>query len=255
MENRYANIVITGASSGLGRALSLWFSARGSRVYAAARRLDMLESLQKEASAGKGKVVPVQLDVTQPEVMVEKLRALDDATEGGIDLVIANAGVGGTFDPTSTEWPPIGRLLQVNVVGATATLMALASRMAQRRRGHLVGMSSVAAWIVFPRFGFYSATKRYLEIVCDSLRMDLASSGIRVTSIHPGFVKSEMTAKRKSPMPFLLETADAADRMGRAIVRGDTKFAFPWQMVGLTRLGNLLPRALVNRSASRGGAD
>jgi short-subunit dehydrogenase len=248
MDNTYANVVITGASSGLGRALCLWFARRGARVYAAARREEQLDSLKAEAAGGPGEVVPVRLDVSQTDATVSKLRSLDDATPGGIDLVVANAGIGGKLNGARTEWPDIEKMLQVNVLGATATLAALAPRMAERRKGHLVGIASLAAWLVVPRFGVYGASKLYLQTYCAGLRMDLASAGVRVTSINPGFVKSEMTAGNRFSMPFLLETADAADRMGRAILRGDARFAFPWQTAWLTRLGALLPSWLVSRA-------
>jgi short-subunit dehydrogenase len=248
MENPYANVVITGASSGLGRALSLWFAKRGARVYAAARRVDMLDSLKAEAALGPGVVIPVPLDVSQTDEVVAKLLALDDATPGGIDLVVANAGVGGMLNGQRAEWPALARMLQVNVLGATATLSALAPRMAARGKGHLVGISSVAAWIVVPRFGLYGATKRYLQTYCEGLGIDLRAAGVRVTSINPGFVKSELTADRHIPMPFLLETDDAANRMGRAILRGERRYAFPWQMAWLTRFASLLPSWVLARA-------
>jgi short-subunit dehydrogenase len=247
----YANVVITGASSGLGRALALWFVARGARVYAAARREDRLAALAAEAARGPGSVVPVRLDVAEVDTIGERLRALDDAAPGGIDLVVANAGIGGMLPAHRAEWTAIERMLRVNVLGATATLAALAPRMAERRRGHLVGISSIAAWIVIPRFGVYGASKRYLQTYLAGLRLDLATAGVRVTCINPGFVKSEMTEGNRFPMPFLLDTADAADRMGRAILRGDANYAFPWQMAWLTRLGQLLPSRLVARAMAR----
>jgi len=163
-------------------------------------------------------------------------------------LVVANAGVGGMSTGQQGQWPAVEKMLQVNVLGATATLMALAPRMLERHKGHLVGISSLAAWLVVPRFGIYGASKRYLQTYCQGLRMDLAGTGVRVTCINPGFVKSEMTANNRFTMPFLLETADAADRMGRAILRGDARFAFPWQMAWLTRLASLLPPWLIARS-------
>src|SRR5450432_1945967 len=253
MDNAYANVVITGASSGLGRALCLWFARRGARVYAAARREEQLDSLKAEASKGPGEVVPVRLDVAQTDAVVAKLRALDDATPGGIDLVVANAGIGGMLNGQRAEWPDIERMLRVNVLGATATLAALAPRMAERRKGHLVGVSSLAAWLVVPRFAVYGASKLYLQTYCAGLKMDLEAAGVRVTSINPGFVKSEMTVNNRFAMPFLLETDEAADRMGRAILRGDARFAFPWQTAWLTRLASLLPGWLVARTMGYSG--
>jgi short-subunit dehydrogenase len=250
MDNGYANIVITGASSGLGRALSLWFVRRGARVYAIARREAQLLSLQAEAASGPGAVVPVPLDVAEPDALVQRLRALDDATAGGIDLVVANAGVGGKLNGARTEWASIAPMLEVNVLGATATLAALAPRMAERGKGHLVGISSLAAWLVVPRFGIYGASKRYLQTYCQGLRLDLAGTGVRVSCINPGFVKSEMTADNRFKMPFLLETEDAANRIGRAILRGDARFAFPWQMALVTRLASFLPPWLIAKGTA-----
>ena len=117
--------------------------------------------------------------------------------------------------------------------------------MVERGRGHLVGVSSIAAWVVPPRTGTYSATKAFLEAFCDGLRIDLQPFGVQVTCIYPGFVKSEMTAKNKFPMPFLLETDDAADRIGRAILRRQKRFAFPWPMVLAGRFAGLLPENAV----------
>jgi short-subunit dehydrogenase len=254
MGNAYANVIITGASSGLGRALALWFATRGARVYAAARREKQLASLKAEAASGPGAVVPVPLDVSDTGAVESTLLALDGATPGGIDLVVANAGLGAMSTGRQGEWPAVERMLRVNVLGATATLTALAPRMRERQRGHLVGISSLAAWLVVPRFGIYGASKRYLEAYLRGLGMDLAGTGVRVSCINPGFVKSEMTANNRFHMPFLLETADAADRMGRAILRGDARYAFPWQMAWLTRIGSLLPaRLLARRTRSRRG--
>jgi short-subunit dehydrogenase len=254
-DNGYANVVITGASSGLGRALALWFVRRGARVYAAARRDDLLAGLKAEAASGPGTVVPVHLDVAQTDTVESTLLKLDDDAPGGMDLVVANAGVGGMSTGEKGQWPAIENLLRVNILGATATLTALAPRMRERHRGHLVGVSSLAAWLVLPRFGVYGASKRYLQSYCQGLGLDLAGTGVRVTCLNPGFVKSEMTATNRFKMPFLLETDDAADRMGRAILRGERRYAFPWQMAWLTRLGSILPARLVSRSARRAKKD
>jgi short-subunit dehydrogenase len=106
---------------------------------------------------------------------------------------------------------------------------------------------------VTPKMGVYSATKAFLEVYCDGLHLDLKEAGVAVTCIHPGFVKSEMTAKNKFPMPFLLETDDAADRMGRAILRREKRFAYPWPMVLATRAARLVPDAVIARVMGKGG--
>ncbi len=247
------NVLVTGASSGLGRALSLWFARRGARVWAAARRSELLETLAADASARPGTIVPLALDVSDVAAIRRVLPEVDAGAEGGLDVVIANAGLGGEANPRKDTWEKVERMIQVNVTGAAATLATLAPRMAERGRGHLVGMSSLAAWMVTPKMGAYSATKAFLEVYCDGMHLDLKSTGVAVTCIHPGFVKSEMTAKNKFRMPFLLEADDAADRMGRAILRGDQRFAYPWPMVLATRAARLVPEAVIARVMGKGG--
>jgi len=246
------SVFITGASSGLGHGLALWFARRGARVFAAARRVDRLQALAADSGRGPGSIEPVAVDVGDTAAIRKALLRADDAVQGGLDLVIANAGVGGNTNPRREEtWALVERMLQVNVVGAAATLSALAPRMVERKRGHLVGMSSIAAWVVAPRSGTYTATKAFLEVYCEGLRLDLRGTGVAVTSIHPGFVKSEMTAQNKAPMPMLLETEDAVERMGRAILRRPARFAFPWAMAMAARTAQLLPEGLRARVIRR----
>ena len=181
------------------------------------------------------------------------LPEVDGQADGGLDVVIANAGIGGEANPRKDTWEKVERMIQVNVTGAAATLATLAPHMAERGRGHLVGMSSLAAWMVTPKMGVYSATKAFLEVYCDGLHLDLKSAGVAVTCIHPGFVKSEMTAKNKFKMPFLLEADDAAERMGRAILRREKSFAYPWPMVLATRAARLVPDVVVARVMGKAG--
>lgn len=240
----YRTALITGASSGLGRELALWFARRGTRVFAAARRLEQLEALSREAEGLSGRVEPVALDVAQEEATLEQVRSLDART-GGLDLVVANAGVGDDTPATRLDWAVVKRTLDVNVTGAAATLCAALPQMVERGRGHLVGVASLAAYRGLPRMAAYSASKAFLSTFCESLRVDLQGTGVQVTCIYPGFVKSEMTAKNKpGSMPFLLETHDAVDRMGRAIERGQATFAFPWPTATASRLLKAMPDAL-----------
>ena len=114
---KHERALITGASSGIGRALSLWFAQRGTKVWAAARRKAELEALQKEAGEN---IVPVVLDVSDADAAEAKVRALD--ADAKFDLLVANAGVGVESYGKRIDWPPIKRMLEVNVIGATATI-------------------------------------------------------------------------------------------------------------------------------------
>jgi short-subunit dehydrogenase len=240
----YRNALITGASSGIGRHLTVWFANRGVRVYAAGRRTEKLKALKLEA---KGNVEPVELDVTDPKETIARIQQLDRES-GGLDLVIANAGVGEESHAAKIDWSKIQQMIDVNVTGAAATLTAALPGMIERKRGHLVGISSVAAARGMPRTAAYSATKAFLSTFLEGLRVDLVGSGVEVTSIHPGFVKSEMTDKNKFKMPFILETEDAAQMIGKAILRTDSAYVFPWQMSLLYTSLRAMPNKVFDRA-------
>jgi NADP-dependent 3-hydroxy acid dehydrogenase YdfG len=239
----YRTALVTGASSGLGRGLAAWFARRGVRVYAAARRFDRLEALRAEEGE---RIVPVALDVRDAAATVACVETIDRECEG-LDLVVANAGVAEDVPAGRLDWPLSQRTLLTNVVGAVATLSAALPGMVARGRGHLVGMSSMAAFRGLPRHAGYCASKAYLATWLESVRLDLQGTPIRVTSIHPGFVKSEMTARHKFRMLWLLETDDAVERMGRAIVRGKRVHRFPLPMSLLMRAARSIPDALYDR--------
>lgn len=244
----YKTAFVTGASSGLGHGLARWLSERGLRVFVAARRMNELTALAAAAPAGA--ITPVELDVADPDATMKAVQEADDAC-GGLDLVIANAGVGEETPAKRMKWERVARTIDVNVTGAAATLVAVLPRMVERDRGHLVGVSSIAAFRGMPRSAAYCASKAFLTTFLQGLRADLLETRLRVTAIHPGFVKSEMTAKNKFHMPFLLETEDAVARMGEAILDGRASLTFPWQMAVAIRALTVLPDPLVRAITRR----
>ncbi|WP_338864045.1 SDR family NAD(P)-dependent oxidoreductase [Myxococcus stipitatus] len=249
-EMSYRTALVTGASSGLGRGLALWLAKRGLRVFAAGRRMPQLQALAAEAQAAGATVEPVEMDVTQVESTQERLLELD-AECGGLDLVVANAGVGGVTHGRRMEWAPVRAIIDTNVTGAAATLTAVLPRMVERRRGHLVGISSLAAHRGLAGHAAYSASKAFLATFLESLRVDLSNTGVRVTCVFPGFVKSEMTANNAFPMPFLMETEEAVELMGAGILRGDAELSFPWQLAIPSRLAKVLPNPIFDAAARR----
>lgn len=233
--------LVTGASSGLGRALTVWLTKRGVRVYAAARRTELLETLKGEAG---DLVVPLKLDVSDADATFAAVAKLD-ADCGGLDLVVANAGVGEDTRPKKLKWESIKRMMDVNVNGATATICGVIPGMIERGRGHLAGISSLAGLMPLPMSSTYCATKAYLAMFLNSLRLDVEQHGLVVTSIHPGFVKTESTANNKpEAMPFLMEAQDAVERIGRAMLRREKVFSFPWQLSSLIGVAQAMPRPL-----------
>lgn len=248
MKQPYRSVLITGASSGLGRGLSLWFAKNRAKVYAAGRRKANLEALAEEAG---GAIEPFVLDVAKAKETHDAIRALE-VSSGGLDLVIANAGVGNDVDAKKMSWDRVQQIIDTNVTGAAATLAAAIPGMLDRGRGHLVGVSSLAAARGMPKVAAYCASKAFLQILLEGWRLDLKGTGVRVTSLHPGYVKTEMTAQNKS-MPFVLEADDAVDRMARAIVRGDAEFWFPWQLSTPIKALKWLPNPVYDFMATGGG--
>lgn len=247
----YRTALVTGASSGLGRGLALWLAKRGVVVYAGARRTDRLEALARE---GGGSITPLTMDVADADATHARITALDREV-GGLDLVIANAGLGDRRRGQQAEWSATRRLLEVNVVGAVATLSAALPAMVARGRGHLVGISSLASLVALPGSATYCASKAFLNMWLEGVRLEVQSRGVDVTCIQPGFVKTELTQDfEPSSMPFLLEAADAVERMGLAIERKDQVVAFPWPLATLVRAVAALPRSVRSLALRRAEA-
>src|SRR2546425_5323357 len=243
------SVLITGASSGLGRGLALRYARAGATVHAVARREPELKSLAAEAPAGR--VVPVALDVTDSERLVQAIHDAEAASGGALDLVIANAGVGLPSSARKMDWTSVKKTFEVNVTAAGVTIASALPAMVARGAGHVVAVSSLAAFRGMPGNAAYCASKAALHVFMESVRVDLRSSGVRATTIYPGFVKTELTAKNKFPMPFLMELSDAVRVMARGIARGKATIAFPLPMAALVRWVAGLPRSIYEPLAAR----
>ncbi len=249
--SRPRTALVTGASSGIGAALAEALGRHGANVVLAARRRDALESVAARVAAAGGTPRIEVLDVSDPQATVERIQQID-ARDGGLDLVVANAGIGITREAQRLRWEDCAPLIDVNVRGAVATLLAALPAMLERGRGHLVGVSSLAGYRGLPRHAAYSATKAFLSVFLEGLRIDLAGSGIAVTDVRPGFVRTPLTAKNTFHMPFLLEPEEAAEHILRGVERRAPVVAFPWQLASAVRASRLLPAGVWNRIARMG---
>jgi short-subunit dehydrogenase len=235
--------IITGASSGIGAALARQLVQSGYRVGLIARRIDRLETLKNELGA---QAVLAQADVGIRSEIVPAIRSLAEQL-GPIDLLIANAGVGRRVHLTPLNVEEIEQVIRVNLLGVIYSLEAVLPEMVQRGSGHIAAVGSVAAFKGMPAESAYCASKAGLCAFMEGLRLQLHGSGVSVTTINPGFVKSEMTAGHRFHMPFLLETDEAARRICRALERKTKEFNFPWQTALLMRGARWLPDWLVVR--------
>lgn len=242
-------VFLTGASSGLGRGLALHYAHAGATVHAAARRRDELEKLAHEAKAGS--IVPVVVDVQDSEALVDAIRAAESASGGALDLVIANAGVGRPTPAKKIDWRDVKQIMDVNVTAACVTIAAALPAMVARDQGHVVAVASLAAFRGMPGNGAYCASKAALHLFMESMRVDLGKTRVRASTIYPGFVRTEMTAKNKFAMPFLVELEEAVKVMAKGLERGDATIAYPLPMVAMVKALGAIPRALYEPLAGR----
>lgn len=249
--------LVSGASSGIGAAVARRLAGRGVEVWLAARRADRLTSEVDRIIAAGGRAHALALDVARPDEAAAALEKLD-SDSGGIDLIVANAGIGGRGQSAAaTTWQDVQNVFQTNVIGALATLLPLVPRMIERaraepsRRGQLVAVSSIAAEIPLPRSPDYGASKCALSFYLECLQGELPAKGVDVTLVHPGFVKSELTAKNRFPMPFLLETEDAARIIDDGIARRARMVRFPLGLVALAGVARAIPRTVRDSIVAR----
>lgn len=239
--------LITGASSGLGAALAPVFAADGDTVILTARREDRISALAQKIQASGGKAHAYPLDVTDREA-VQRTFAQVAEDHGPIDLLIANAGVGDATPATRFDAGTLAWIFRVNILGVSYCLESVLPGMLERKSGQIVGISSLAGSRGIPGSAAYCASKSALTTLLESLRIELAPLGVTVTTICPGFVKSELTDRNRFKMPFLVETDVAARKMHAAIRAGKSEYAFPWQLALGVKAGKFLPNFIYDRA-------
>ena len=241
---------ITGASSGIGRGLALNIARRGATVGAVARRADAITDLVKEIQGTGGEAIALPGDVQDAASMRLVVEQLHERY-GRVDMLIANAGVGTSTDGSKVSGAEVARVMNVNLVGAANSVEAVVPGMLKRRSGHLVVISSLAAYRGLPKSAAYCASKAAVSAFFESLRLDLEPRGINVTIIHPGFIKTPLTAGRDASMPWLMELEAAVEKIVRAIEKRKKSYAFPWQLATIVRAGMVMPIWMYDRISRR----
>ena len=250
-------VLITGASSGIGRGLAVELARRGARLGLVARRKELLDEIVAEITSTQGsngaqpeKVRAIPADVRDGASM--RAAAIELQSEfGKIDVLIANAGIGGNNDAANFDAANLANVINVNVVGVANSVAAVIPGMVKRHRGQLVVISSLAAYRGLPKSAAYCASKAAVSAMFESLRLDLKPRGIEVTIIHPGFVKTPLTAGRQAKLPWLQELDQAVQKIVRAIECGKKSYAFPWQLATIVRACMIMPTAMYDWISSR----
>jgi len=248
---------ITGASSGFGRGLALHLAREGYTVGLLARRKPLLEEVAREIRAEGGTAGVYPGDVSERE---EVLGAVEGCRRelGEVDLLVANAGISTYATPEELDAREVERVFGINFFGAVTATEAVLPDMLERRRGQIVVVGSLAGFQGLPFHASYCATKGALFNFFESLRLDVAPRGVDVTIITPGFVKTEMTAHNRYPMPFLMDLEPALGIMVKGILKKKKVVRFPIPLSTTTWWSRVLPRGffdwLMRKGATRGSS-
>lgn len=248
---RADRVFITGASSGIGAALAREYASRGAVLGLLARRRDRLAELAASLPNPETHRI-YAVDVLEREALA--VAAADFiAAAGGADIVVACAGIShGTLTERPGDLPVFDAVFATNVNATVSTFAPfIAAMKAQGTPCRLVGIGSVAGIRGMRGAGAYCASKAAVHSYCESLRLELRASGIRVVTIAPGYIDTPMTRNNRFPMPFLMPAERFAAQAVDVIARGGSYRVLPWQMGVVAKVLRLLPNALFDLAFSR----
>jgi len=235
---------VVGASSGIGAAVARELQSRGALVAISARRQDQLD----EVSGGT--MLTVVADVTDADALKAAATRIRGEL-GPIDVAVLSAGYWKQM--TGNEWDSesFNRHVQVNLIGMSNSIAAVLPEMLGRRRGVIAGISSVAGYRGLTGSAAYGATKAGQINLLESLRIQVARAGVRVITVCPGFVRTDLTATNDFPMPFIIDADTAGRSICDGLERDRTEIVFPIRMAIVMKAARLVPVALWSALWSR----
>lgn len=226
-------ILITGATSGIGRQLALDYHAEGHEVIATGRNERALDELNL-------------LGITSHQVdLNERQPALDFfATLGIVDLAILNAGTCEYIDLPDFDSALVARVMRANVETMAVSIEGVLPLLRRSSAPYLVGVGSSAAYLPLPRAEAYGASKAAVAYLIDTLRIDLARENIKVSLVNPGFVQTPLTDRNDFPMPMRIDVEEASRCIRKGIADQRKEIHFPQRFTLIMKLLSLLPRGL-----------
>ncbi len=232
-------IIITGASSGIGEELARIYASQENELILLARREERLKNLADELIPHAKSVEIVVADLTLFDELQEKIKLI-----GAVDMVILNAGISIGHSKSITPFKEFKKLYDVNLLSNHAILEILLPHFIAQKSGKIVFISSLASLISMPTSKAYSSSKRALNAYAEGIRYKFKNEGIKVVTILPGFIKSELTDKNSFHMPLLLSTEEGTQKIKNAIDKEKRFYAFPLRFYLIISLLNLLPQFL-----------
>ncbi|MXP63728.1 SDR family NAD(P)-dependent oxidoreductase [Roseomonas sp. M0104] len=248
----WTQIAITGASSGLGRALALACARPGVTLHLAARNAARLAEAAATCQALGAATTETCLDVRDAATAEGWIAGIPH-----LDLLIANAGISGGTGGATEPAGQIRAIFETNVTGVLNTALPAMERMAAQPagadgvRGRVAVVASVAAFVAAPGAAAYCASKAAVQRWAEAADATERHRGIRLHAVCPGYVRTPMTAVNEFPMPFLMDAEEAARRTLAGIAAGRTRVAFPWPTYMMARLAGALPIGLRAALAAR----
>ena len=243
LDGKSGCVWITGASSGIGRALALELARAGLIVAASARRADELIALAREAEPLAGTIHPVALDVTQANAVAGAVAKIE-AEIAPIETAILCAGTYAVDFAATIKAADVKTTVGINLFGTVHAIEALVPRMIARGGGRIVAVGSLAAYRGLPHAAAYGASKAGLLAFCEALRPQLMRDGIVLQVANPGFVATPLTDRNDFPMPFLISSGDAARAMIAGLRSKRFEIVFPRRFAWLMKILRILPYGL-----------
>jgi short-subunit dehydrogenase len=227
-------VLLTGAAHGIGHATAVALARTGTPLGLIDCDAASLAELVQELKNQGATVAHAVVDVTDRHALIRAVGVITEAL-GPIDVLVACAGIGSLTQVPQLETTTLRQTLDVNLVGVAQSIESVLPAMIARGRGHIVGVASVAGYRGFPWMISYSASKAALIAYLEALRPGLRRRGVTVTTVCPGFVRTQMSADIPYRQPVkMIEPAEAARHLVRAIDRRPRNCVFPWDMrIGL----------------------
>ena len=242
------SIWITGASSGIGRALAIKFAKEGWKVAISARR----ENLLNEISQTNENIKSFPLDVTDSEKCKNVFEDIKKKI-GEIDISVFCTGIHDPQSEKTLNLEKVKKIMEVNFFGTVNSINSVYDYYKNKKSGHISIVSSVAGYRGLPAAGAYCASKSALSSFAESLYFDLKRHNVRVSLVSPGFIKTPMTDKNDFPMPMIKSPEFAADQMFKGLTKSKGfEIHFPKSFTSIMKVLKVMPNGLYFKIVERG---